>query len=53
MFLKMLQNSLKNVRAVVFTLIEFEALKICNFIEKRLRHMCFPKNTAKVFRNLF
>ena len=53
MFLKMLQSSLKTFRAAVFTLIEFQALKICNFMEKRLQHICFPKNSAKVFRNLF
>ena len=47
--IKILQNSLKNIRDEAFTLIKFQQ-KVCNFIEKRLQHMCFPKNFADVSR---
>ena len=47
--IKILENSLKKVRDAVFNLINFR-LKVYNFIEKGLQHMCFPKNSADVLR---
>ena len=43
-FIKILQNSQKNICTGIFR------LEACNFIKKRLRHICFPENFVKVLR---
>ena len=37
-----------NIHDAVFNFKKSQAKKACNFIEKRLRYMCFPKNFADV-----
>ena len=52
MFLEISQNSQENTCATVSFLIKLQA-KVCNFIEKRLWHRCFPVTFTKFLRTPF
>ena len=37
----------------VFTKTTVLNQQVCNFIEKRIQHRCFPVNIAKIFKNTY
>ena len=45
-----LKNKFKNVLQNTFWSLFLIKLQACNFIKKRLLHMCFPVNIAKFLR---
>ena len=52
MFLKILQNSQKNIRVRVSSLIKLQA-EASNFTKKEIQHMCFAVNFVNLLRTSF